>query len=260
LMRSYLGRSEEMAGSWDAAVFYGIVIVLFVLAAALPFTGVFLAATRHGLWRADLLFRRVVTWSSVGALFFALWELIWVALGAAVEGQVTPLLAPLVSAGVLAVARPTLSRAVDRVVFPRSRELAADMQRIRLAATANEAVMTPDDVASLRASGAAVVTLVSNVRALARRIGHGRPLARTVIRIADADPRFRQFVVFEDDEVWFGFRVPLAGGAQGIVLLDPVRGSRLYDVDERQELHYLFELIQDSLFAVNQKAVWGDEA
>lgn len=252
LMRSFFGRAIEMADSWSAAIVFGMVIVLFLTATASPFFGVFLAVTRNGLWNADLLFRRVVIWSSVGALFFALWEVASLVLGALVESRVMPILAPLLAAAILAVARPLIARGVDRLVFPRSRELAADIQRIRLAAMAGKPVMTAEDVASLRASGAAVVILVSSAWALARRVGHGRAVARAVICVAQAGPERRQFIVFEDDEVWFGFRVPLSDGTQGLVLLDPMRGGRLYDEGERRELQDLFELIKDRLFEAHE--------
>jgi hypothetical protein len=254
LMREFFGRAPEMQASWSLTIYGTAIIVLFLTAAALPFVGVFLAVTRNGLWNADLVFRRVIVLSSVGALFFVVWEVITLVINAIAEGPVTPVFAPVVAALVLALTRRHITRAIDRLVFPRSRDLTVDIQRMRLAAASGAPVLTPDHVASLRASGAAVVTVTSSVHALARKVGNCRPVARAVARITSTDSRVRQFIVFEDDEVWFGFRVPLAEETQGIVLLDPVRGSRLYDESERRELEFLFELIKDRLFTTTDEA------
>ena len=80
----------------------------------------------------------------------------------------------------------------------------------------------------------------------------------TAIVAAQAVERFQHIAILDGQEVTFGFAVDRGNAGRGVVLVEPLRGARLYDQAELGQLSFLFQLIGPGLMA--NAAVASDDA
>ncbi len=233
----------QLGAAFDALVVYALVA---------PFLGAFLAVTRQGIWNADLVFRRSNTLAFFGLSFFVLWQFLSMALESLTPSGGGTLVSAMASGGIVALLRKPLESTTERILFPKRSEIQAAADELVMMHRATEgSVNLQEHLTALRAEGVAAVRMQADQNAVARGVGRLTAPVATTVLVAESGNAEETIVEYELS-THFAFPL-LSGGAEpardvaGWVVVEPLRGSRLYTQQERRALSFAFRFLGERL-------------